>query len=222
MALYEKPDYWSIKAKKEGYPARSVYKLQEMEEKFGLFSGASRVAAKSRFFKVLDLGAAPGSWSLYALRQWGKRIFILGVDLSPLSRNYDAGLFGGAHYVFLQGDMTTGEIRDAIVAQGPFHLVMSDAAPGTTGNPGIDTLRSLVLAEAALAYADQTLLKGGNFVVKVFQGGDTPRLLQGIRERFKTGRSFKPAACRRSSFETYYLGLDKESPLYGDVLKLSP
>lgn len=210
MALYEKPDYWSIKAKKEGYPARSVYKLQEMDEKFGLFSGSAKVVEKSRLFTVLDLGAAPGSWSLYALRQWGKRIFILGVDLSPLSQNYDAGLFGGAHYGFLQGDMTTGEIRDAIVAQGPFHLVMSDAAPGTTGNPGIDTLRSLVLAEAALEYADQTLLKGGNFVVKVFQGGDTPRLLQGIRERFKTGRSFKPAACRRSSFETYYLGLDKK------------
>ncbi|MDR3114454.1 MAG: RlmE family RNA methyltransferase, partial [Treponema sp.] len=210
MALYEKPDYWSIKAKKAGYPARSVYKLQEMDEKFGLFSRSSKIVEKSGFFKVLDLGAAPGSWSLYALRQWGKRIFILGVDPAPLSQNWDGGLSGGAHYGFLQGDMTTGEIREAILAWGPFHLVMSDAAPGTTGNPGIDTLRSLVLAEAALEYADRILLRGGNFVVKVFQGGDTPRLLHGIRERFKTGRSFKPAACRRTSFETYYLGLDKK------------
>ncbi|MDR2797419.1 MAG: RlmE family RNA methyltransferase [Treponema sp.] len=212
MKKYEKPDYWSIKAKKEGYPARSVYKLQEMDEKFGLFSCASTVAEKPGLFKVLDLGAAPGSWSLYALRQGGKGIFILGVDPAPLSQNYDRGLFGGVRYGFLQGDMTAREIQEAVLAQGPFHLVMSDAAPGTTGNPGIDTLRSLVLAEAALEYADRILLKGGNFVVKVFQGGDTPRLLQGIRERFKTGRSFKPTACRKTSFETYYLGLDKKQP----------
>lgn len=222
MSLYEKPDYWSIKAKKEGYPARSVYKLQEMDEKFGLSPCSSKAAGQSGLFKVLDLGAAPGSWSLYALRQWGKRIFILGVDPSPLCQNYDGGFCGGAHYGFLQGDMTAEGIRDAILEQGPFHLVMSDAAPGTTGNPGIDTLRSLVLAEAALEYADRILLKGGNFVVKVFQGGDTPKLLQGIRERFKTGRSFKPAACRRTSFETYYLGLDKKQALPLDKALASP
>ncbi|MDR2394281.1 MAG: RlmE family RNA methyltransferase [Treponema sp.] len=213
MSVYEKPDYWSLQAKKEGYPARSVYKLQEMDAKFGLFPGSFKGAGKSGPFKVLDLGAAPGSWSLYALRQWGKGVFILGVDPSPLSQNYAGGLLGGDRYGFVQGDMTAQEVQEAILAQSPFHLVMSDAAPRTTGNPGIDTLRSLVLAEAALAYADRVLLKGGNFVVKVFQGGDAPQLLQGIRERFKTGRSFKPTACRKTSFETYYLGLDKKQAL---------
>jgi 23S rRNA (uridine2552-2'-O)-methyltransferase len=213
--LYKQPDYWSLKAKKEHYPARSVYKLQEMDEKFGLFSvtpfslSSPKATRKSETFKILDLGAVPGSWSLYALRRLGKRAFILGVDLFPLSPVYDRGLFEGNHYCFLQGDMTAGEIQQDILAQGPFHLVMSDAAPGTTGNPGVDTFRSLTVAEAALEYADRTLLRGGNFVVKVFQGGDSSGLLKGIRERFKTGKSFKPKACRRTSFETYYLGLDK-------------
>ncbi|MDR1031283.1 MAG: RlmE family RNA methyltransferase [Treponema sp.] len=207
MSLYKQPDYWSLKAKTEHYPARSVYKLQEMNEKFGLFS--PKAAKKSEPVKILDLGAVPGSWSLYALRLLGKRVFVLGVDLAPLSPDYDRGLFEGEHYCFLQGDMTTGEIQQAILAQSPFHLVMSDAAPGTTGNPGVDTFRSLTLAEAALEYADRTLLRGGNFVVKVFQGGDSSGLLKGIRKRFKIGKSFKPQACRRTSFETYYLGLDK-------------
>jgi 23S rRNA (uridine2552-2'-O)-methyltransferase len=212
LSLYNKPDYWSVKAKKEGFPARSVYKLQEMDKKFGLFAGFAKGPEQSRRFKVLDLGAAPGSWSLYALRRGGPGIFVLGVDLAPLSSHAQGACFDEERCTFLQGDLTRREIQEAVLAQGPFNLVLCDAAPGTTGNPGIDALRSLVLAEAALEYADQGLLTGGNFVVKVFQGGDTPRLLQGIRNRFKTGRSFKPGACRSTSFETYYLGLTHLPP----------
>ncbi|MDR2633269.1 MAG: RlmE family RNA methyltransferase [Treponema sp.] len=211
MSVYGKPDYWSLQAKTEGYPARSVYKLQEMDARFGLFSGASKASGGP--VKVLDLGAAPGSWSLYARRHGAQGRFILGVDISPLSPHCSGELFAGEGYGFLQGDMTAAETRTAILAHAPFHLVLSDAAPGTSGNPGIDTLRSLVLAEAALEYADLVLHKGGHFVVKVFQGGEAPRLLKAIRERFKTGRSFKPRACRRTSFETYYLGLGKKQAL---------
>ncbi|MDR1955695.1 MAG: RlmE family RNA methyltransferase [Treponema sp.] len=211
MTRYEKPDYWSVKAKQEGYPARSVYKLQAMDEKFGLFSGHPKPG------KVLDLGAAPGSWSLYALKRLGAGGFILGVDRSSLARDYDGGLLSGDRYCFLQGDLTSREIQEAILVQGPFHLVMSDAAPGTTGHPSVDALRSLVLAEAALEYADLALFKGGNLVVKVFQGGESPNLLKRIRERFKTAKSFKPAACRGTSCETYYVGLDKKSTNWADA-----
>ena len=84
MAEYGKPDHWSLKAQKEGYPARSVYKLKEMDEKFTLLPGGS--------FKVLDLGAAPGSWSLYILRKC-PQLSLVSVDLAPLSRQYDQGLF---------------------------------------------------------------------------------------------------------------------------------
>jgi 23S rRNA (uridine2552-2'-O)-methyltransferase len=210
MANYEKPDHWSLKAQKEGYPARSVYKLKEMDEKFGLFHLPSGSAA----IKVLDLGAAPGSWSLYALRYFqqkqDKRCLLTAVDLSPLSRQYDKGLFDGENFCFIQGDITEAEIREAIHARGPFNLVMSDAAPATTGNRSVDTLRSLALAEAVLGYAETALAVGGSLAVKVFQGGDTASILKRIRELFKTGKSFKPEACRSESFETYYLGLGKK------------
>jgi 23S rRNA (uridine2552-2'-O)-methyltransferase len=206
MTPYEKPDHWSIKAQKEGYPARSVYKLQEIDEKFGLFRGGAR--------RVLDLGAAPGSWSLYVLRRFGTGakgggVFLAAADLAPLSRRFDGGLFDKDNFFFVQGDITAPEVRESLLSRGPYTAIISDAAPATTGNRSVDTLRSLALAEEVLAYADTALAPGGSLAVKVFQGGDTADLLRLIRERFTTAKSFKPAACRRESFETYYLGLGK-------------
>lgn len=225
MTDYSKLDHYSLKAQKEGYPARSVYKLKEMDEKFSL------VKSGRLPFKVLDLGAAPGSWSLYVLRKLSARtgsrgasapasetapasekppLTLASVDLSPLSRQYDHGLFDRPDFRFIQGDFTLPEIREAILSLGPYSLLVSDAAPATTGNRSVDTLRSLDLAETALYYAETALAKGGNFVVKVFQGGDTGSLLKKIRFLFETGKSFKPQACRTESFETYYLGLGKK------------
>ncbi|MDR2102601.1 MAG: RlmE family RNA methyltransferase [Treponema sp.] len=218
MSSYGKSDFWALKAQKEGYPARSVYKLKELDEKFGLLRfrrgnknpappGESPPAA---FFKALDLGAAPGSWSLYVLRKLGSGAFLAAADLSPLSRQYDRGLFEGDRFFFIQGDITAAETREAILARGPYHLVMSDAAPATSGDRSVDTLRSLALAEAVLEYAETGLVKEGNLVVKVFQGGETPDILKRIQKLFNAGKSFKPAACRRESFETYYVGLGKK------------
>ena len=217
MPDYSKLDHWSLKAQKEGYPARSVYKLKEMDEKFGLIKGGRGS------FKVLDLGAAPGSWSLYVLRKLSagkaesqsgampsQKISLVSNDLAPLSRQYDGGLFDRPDFLFVQGDFTVPETRDALLSHGPYNLLVSDAAPATTGNRSVDTLRSLDLAETALDYAGTALAKGGNFVVKVFQGGDTGNLLKAIRGLFETGKSFKPQACRTESFETYYLGLGKK------------
>jgi 23S rRNA (uridine2552-2'-O)-methyltransferase len=211
MANYEKPDHWAIKARQEGYPARSVYKLKEMDEKFGLLRPLAGLAANGgpALLNVLDLGAAPGSWSLYVLRKLDKRCLLTAADLSPLSRQYDQGLFDGENLCFFQGDITAAEIREAILARGPYNLIISDAAPATMGNRSVDTLRSLALAEMVLFYGETALAKGGSLAVKVFQGGDTQSILKRIRELFKTGRSFKPEACRNESFETYYLGLGR-------------
>ena len=231
MADYTKPDHFSIKAQKEGYPARSVYKLKEMDEKFGLLK------TRRLPFKVLDLGAAPGSWSLYVLRKLSGPHFVhqseknpmagnqgsggslpaskampvslVSIDLSPLSRQYDQGLFDRPDFLFVQGDFTLPEIREIVLSHGPYNLLVSDAAPANTGNRSVDTLRSLDLAENALDYAAAVLTKGGCLVVKVFQGGDTGNLLKKIRSLFETGKSFKPQACRAESFETYYLGIGK-------------
>ncbi len=206
MSSYDKLDHWSLKAQKEGYPARSVYKLKEMDEKFGLFRGAKGGAP----FRALDIGAAPGSWSLYALRKLAGAGFLAAADLAPLSRVYDKGLFDGNNFFFVQGDITDPSVRDALVSRGPYGLVMSDVAPSTTGNRSVDTLRSLALVEEVVNYAEIGLEVGGNFVVKVFQGGEVQNILKRLRGLFQTARSFKPEACRSESFETYYLGLGKK------------
>jgi 23S rRNA (uridine2552-2'-O)-methyltransferase len=249
MANYKKPDYWQLKARKEGYPARSVYKLQEMDEKFGLLKPA-------RPFRVLDLGAAPGSWSLYILRKWepmtapreavltkqiqrvpaqedsavsGKGSSPLGerercgrekgnshsrvliaADISPLSRQYDQGLFNSENFHFIQGGITDAAVRDSILALGPYNLIISDAAPATTGSRFLDTSRSLELAETVLLCAESALTENGGLVVKLFQGGDSADLLKRVKALFKTAKSYKPQACRGESFEAYYLGTGKK------------
>ena len=208
MADYSKLDSWSLKAQKEGYPARSVYKLKEMDEKFGLLKTGKAP------FSALDLGAAPGSWSLYILRKFGARggkaVFLAAIDLAPLSREYDRGLFDDTAFSFIQGDFTQSAIRQSILEMGPYNLIVSDAAPSTSGNRSLDTLRSLDLAETALDYAQNALKQGGNLVIKVFQGGETAKLLKTMRTVFVTAKSFKPEACRKESFETYFLGLGKK------------
>lgn len=208
MPDYKKPDYWQLKARKEGYPARSVYKLQEMDEKFGLLKFAEPSAA----FRVLDLGAAPGSWSLYTLRKMagkGEGCFLAAADIAPLSRQYDRGLFDGANFFFLRGDITDPAVQSEIRSRGPYRLIISDAAPATTGTRAVDAARSLELAEAVIVYAESCLAKGGHLAIKVFQGGDTAALLKKIKTLFKTAKSFKPQACRSESFETYYIGLGR-------------
>jgi 23S rRNA (uridine2552-2'-O)-methyltransferase len=212
MSSYDKLDHWSLKAQKEGYPARSVYKLKEIDEKVGLFRGArpGSTTLGASAFRILDIGSAPGSWSLYALRKLAGSGFVASVDLSPLSRVYDKGLFDGANFFFLQGDVTDPAVREELVSRGPYRLVMSDVAPSTTGNRSVDTLRSLNLVEEVVNYAELCLETGGNLVVKVFQGGDVQEMLKRLRSLFTTAKSFKPEACRSESFETYYLGLGKK------------
>ena len=212
MADYSKPDHFTIKALKEGYPARSVYKLKEIDEKFKLIKEGSSI-------KALDLGASPGSWSLYILRKFAKakpmhgtkNSSLVSIDLVSLSREYDKGLFDNDNFFFIKGDMLSEEVRETVKARGPYGLIVSDAAPATTGNRSIDTLRSLELTEMALDYAHNVLIKGGNLLVKVFQGSETAMLLKQIKTLFETGKSFKPMATRSGSFETYFIGLGKKS-----------
>jgi 23S rRNA (uridine2552-2'-O)-methyltransferase len=214
MADYKKPDFWTLKARKEGYPARSVYKLREMDEKFGLLKFSRPGADSGAVFRVLDLGAAPGSWSLYALRKTAAAksgLSLTAADLSPLSRQYDRGLFDSGNFRFIQGDITDPAVREAILSQGPYSLILSDAAPATSGNHAVDAARSLELAEVVLGYAKIGLTKGGSLALKVFQGEDSAELLKQIKAMFDTAKSFKPQACRSESFETYYIGMRRKA-----------
>jgi len=220
MTDYKKPDYWQQKARKEGYPARSVYKLIEIEEKFSFFKTGKKTAAG---FRVLDIGAAPGSWSLYIMRNFsvpknsrttngsgGRACFLAAADLSPLSREFDNGLFDGENFFFVQGDVTAGDVRDALLSKGPYSMIISDAAPNTTGSHLIDSARSLELAETVVSYAEKCLDSGGNLALKIFQGSGTDTLLKKLKTLFETAKSFKPQACRGESVETYFIGLGKK------------
>ena len=147
---YQKPDFWSQKAFKEGYPARSVYKLQEIDKKFGFIKKNSR---------VLDLGASPGSWTVFVLRQLDGSGHVTSIDLNPLSKNVKS-----SNLTFIQGDLYSEEIRSEASALGPYNLVICDAAPPTTGNRVIDTARSSGLVELAIYYAESY---GQNLIVKL-------------------------------------------------------
>jgi len=189
MSTYEKPDFWAQKAKKEGYPARSVYKLQEIDEKFHLFRKGIR---------VLDIGAAPGSWSLWVLKKLAGSGFLSAVDLQPLGMKppFD-------NFMFIQGDLYDAAVREALVAKGPYNLVISDAAPATTGNRLVDQGASESIVEAVIEYGLGALAPGGALVAKIFQGGAERELIDRLKESFTQARAFKPQACRSESFETY-------------------
>ncbi|MDC7126316.1 MAG: RlmE family RNA methyltransferase [Spirochaetales bacterium] len=187
-------DHYSLKAKKEGYPARSVYKLEELNSKFGIFKKNS---------KILDIGAAPGSWSLYCLRKTGKDSLVAAVDLKDITINKNE-----ERLFFLQGDFFDEKIQSQLLEKGPFDAVISDAAPATTGNRTVDTGRSFTLAEGIISIADKMLCPGGNLAIKIFQGGDEKELANMLAKTFKETKIFKPKACRNESFETYLVGLN--------------
>lgn len=183
-------DRFHQQAKREGFLARAVYKLTELDEKFHLLSPGDR---------VLDLGCAPGSWLQYARQRVGERGVLVGLDRAPLARPLP-----GARIVV--GDVMTidpAELRGELPA---FDVVLSDMAPDTSGIRSLDQARSEALFERALELAVALLAPGGNFVGKLFQGPDFKRLLEAVRARFELAKSAKPAGSRQISIEQYVIG----------------
>jgi 23S rRNA (uridine2552-2'-O)-methyltransferase len=179
-------DHRARQAQNEGYHARSVYKLEALDRKFRLLRGGVR---------TLDLGAAPGSWTQYAL---GHGATVVAVDLQELN-------LAGATCV--TGDFTEAEMIKRITAAGPYDLVLSDAAPATSGNKVIDTGRSEALVESVLAGLPAWLVPGGGMVTKLFQGGGEQQLRQAAQAVFTSATLFRPQAVRSESFETYLVGI---------------
>ena len=190
-------DFYTKKAQKEGYPARSVYKLEEIQQKFGVIK---------RDFKVLDVGAAPGSWTMYIMKMLGEGGFLSAIDLKPLSINIK-----NPNFFFVQGDAFDQENIRKLAEKGPYNAVVSDAAPSTTGNKIVDTERSIQLIESIYNTALQVLTPGGNFVFKMFQGGKEKEILDDMRKHFNAVKILKPQASRSNSFETFVIGLGKNA-----------
>jgi len=197
--MAQKPDYYWRKSKEEGYPARSVFKLEEIQEKYRPIRPGSR---------VLDLGASPGSWSLYLMDMLSGSGSVTGVDLNEP----DPRLLSRKGYKFLQGDFTSESIILSVQEAGPFDAVVSDAAPSTSGNRTMDTARSADIVRQVLSFCQSSLNRGGSCVLKIFQGGAEGEILKQMRGLFDSARAFKPKASRSDSMETYFIGLGFKRP----------
>lgn len=187
-------DHFFLKAKQENYPARSVYKLKEIDNKFKILKKGMR---------VLDLGAAPGSWSLGASERIGPQGFVLACDIQTTETTFPANVS------FLQEDVfnRSPEFEALLRERGPFDVVISDMAPRTTGTKFTDQTRSLELCVEALSVAQLYLAPGGSFVVKIFMGPDLQEMLTPMRKCFTSVKSFKPKSSRAESKETFFVGL---------------
>jgi 23S rRNA (uridine2552-2'-O)-methyltransferase len=183
-------DHYSRQAKKDQFPARSVYKLAEIQKKHRLIQKGDR---------VLDLGCAPGAWLLYTAKLTGPKGWVFGVDLKPVSIQLPS------HTKIITADVFTLEVGSL---EKGFNVVLSDMAPATTGHKVVDAARSYNLCETALNIAQSILLPGGSFVCKIFQGPDFNLFLDAVRAGFKRLKVFKPQSSRKTSKEIYVIGLD--------------
>jgi 23S rRNA (uridine2552-2'-O)-methyltransferase len=187
-------DHYSEQAKKERYPARSVYKLKQAQRKFRLIRKDDQ---------VLDLGCSPGSWLLYAAELTGKRGKVLGIDLKPVTIKIPS------QAETLKADILTIDrawIENEDLANR-FNVVLSDMAPATTGNKMIDAERSYQLCQAALNIAQMALRPDGSFICKIFQGEEFKKFSDSVRSRFKNHKIFKPQSSRKESKEIFILGM---------------
>lgn len=181
------------RARSEGWRSRAVFKLEEINRREKLLR-AGRIC--------LDLGAAPGAWSQYALRQVGAKGRVVASDILPMSE------LPGVQFV--QGDFRESAVFEQILALVPARgvdLVLSDMAPNLSGVDAIDQPRSMHLAELALDMAGRVLKPGGDALIKVFQGAGFQELVQGARRSFGRVRLVKPQASRSRSPEIYLLAM---------------
>lgn len=192
-------DPYVARAHKDGYRARAAYKLIEINERFKFLKNGQ---------VVVDLGAAPGSWTQYVMRDFPKsKVFAMDLlEIKPIP---------GVE--FYQGDFTTDEALDWLVEKlglpedeatnGTVDVVLSDMAPNTVGHKKTDHLRQMVLLEYAFDFAKRALKPGGTFVAKSFTGGTTNELLKQIREKFESVHHIKPPASRKDSVEMFIVAL---------------
>ena len=185
----QRRDIYVRQSKIDGYRARSAYKLMEIDEKFSIFKGG---------LSVVDIGAAPGSWSQYAEKKIknGKLISIDLKKMEPLGNS-----------VQIQGDFTEDKIKDEILksAEGKINIVMSDMAVNTTGIKNIDAIQTGELCMEAMIFSKDILLQEGSFISKIFMGGSFNEIVAKGKEIFKEVKVFKPKSSRKDSKESFII-----------------
>ncbi len=196
MATYKRPDHFTKAAKARGFPARSVFKLEEIDRRVRLLRAGQ---------KVLDLGCAPGSWSLYTCERIGPTGRLLAVDLQPIAQLLPSNA------TFIQGD-ALALAETTLAAHAPYQVVLSDMAPNTTGNRNADQARSYHLYSFALSMAARLGDQGSSFVGKIFMGPDFELAREQTRELFAQVRLIRPEGVRPNSFEIFLVGLEKRTP----------
>ena len=184
-------DPYVRQAQAEGKRSRAAYKIIQIDEKFNIFDKGN---------SVLDLGAAPGSWTEVALERAGG--ITVAVDILDMDDIKNA--------IILKADLSDEESSDLIkkLSNEKFDVVLSDMAASTTGHKQTDHIRTQALAELAAFYAIEFLKPGGIFCTKVFQGGTHGDLLLNLKSNFKSIKHFKPDASRKGSPETYVIAKD--------------
>ena len=189
MPRHRPQDHFGRRAKQQGYPARSVFKLQEIDRRLSLFKPGER---------VLDLGAAPGSFSLYAAERVGAKGVVIGVDLQEIR------IAAPPNVRFLQHDIN--QLDPATLGVDHVDVVLSDMAPHTSGQRARDQYLSFELYMQALRVTEALLASGGHFVGKIFQGPELEQARAATRALLGNARIFKPEASRSESFEIFLAG----------------
>ena len=189
---YNPKDYYFKKAKEENYAARSVFKLQEIDQRFRILKPG---------FQVLDLGAAPGSWSQLSSEKVGLAGRVLGIDIQPIKLTLQ-------NAVFITADMRQLDLAEVMAKNGivpPFDVVLSDMAPKTTGIRITDQVRSVELCELALETAERFLKPGGSFVCKLFHSEEFEDFRALLKSKFKKLEIIRPKSTRKESKEIFFV-----------------
>lgn len=190
--VFERKDRFYKKAKKEGYPARSAYKIIEFDDKYKIFKSGN---------VVVDLGAAPGGWFKVGQERLNGRGRLIGIDLLPLNLEL------GKNEYFLQQDFLSDETKDWIrekVGKGA-DWVISDMSPNISGIKFKDEYASYKLSHMAMTFALEVLKPTGSFVFKVFPGPELEDLRKELKTHFKMVKTSVPEATRTSSTEVYVI-----------------
>ncbi len=186
-------DHYFHKAKKENFLARSVYKLEEIDQRYKIINSKDQ---------IIDLGYHPGSWIQYTSEKVGPNGLIIGADIKEINQK----LTNLANVRLFQKDVFTIETMEELGVSDQFDVVLSDMAPNTTGIRSVDQDRSLNLVEMVFSLLPKFLKPGGNLVIKVFESNNAQVFLKAQKSRFSEFHYLRPKSVRSVSKEFFVIG----------------